>query len=146
MVCCLLGLRYIDADSLTSLVKLRELRIEDNGLRNLLNLSALCSLSALHAGNNRIGEFAELDRLTVLPSLAHVTLNGNPVARKQVNEEPVHDRGSRLWHVCHITVLGVCCNTFSLPNHAPITQLAPIQLYGYIMLLRATAPWWCSSA
>ena len=56
-------IRYVDSDSLVGLPRLRELRIEENGLRSLANLHSLTSLQALHVGYNRISEPVELDRL-----------------------------------------------------------------------------------
>ncbi|GFR51283.1 hypothetical protein Agub_g13641 [Astrephomene gubernaculifera] len=76
-------IRYIDPDALTGLPKLRELRLEENGLRSLSGFNYLArSLQALHVGSNRIGEPADLDRLTCLTGLVEVTLAGNPISRK----------------------------------------------------------------
>ena len=46
-----------------SLPHLRELRLEENGLRSLANLHTLGALQSLHVGYNRIAETADLDRL-----------------------------------------------------------------------------------
>ncbi len=56
-------IRVIDSDSFAGLPRLRELRIEENGLRSLANLHLLTALQALHLGYNRIAEAADLDRL-----------------------------------------------------------------------------------
>lgn len=57
-------IRYIDPDAFVGLPRLRELRLEENGLRSLANLHHLSALQALHLSFNRVSEAADLDRLS----------------------------------------------------------------------------------
>ncbi|MEW5304785.1 MAG: hypothetical protein WDW36_007372 [Sanguina aurantia] len=76
--------RYLDPESFLGLPRLRELRLEENGLRSLANLHPLASsLQALHLGGNRITEPADLDKLGCLTALLELSLAGNPLTRKQ---------------------------------------------------------------
>ena len=64
---------------------LRELRIDDNGLRSLQHVCTSADIAVLHAANNRISDIVDLDHLAPLKdSLAELNLSGNPVARKGV--------------------------------------------------------------
>jgi hypothetical protein len=99
----------LEADALAPLLRLRELRLDDNLIRSLaitptaaaapgspMSQSAagggdssglaglLPSLCVLQLSGNRLMDMVELDRLALLPSLLEVTLAGNPLARKQV--------------------------------------------------------------
>lgn len=56
-------IRYVDPDAFVGLGRLRELRLEENGLRSAANLQPLTSLQSLHMGSNRISEPADLERL-----------------------------------------------------------------------------------
>ncbi|KAG2444570.1 hypothetical protein HXX76_001315 [Chlamydomonas incerta] len=89
--------RYLDPEQLLGVPRLRELRLEENGLRSLSGLHPLArSLQALHVGSNRISEPADLDRLTVLTGLLEVTLAGNPIARKNTYRAMVIAKCPRL--------------------------------------------------
>ncbi|WIA10534.1 hypothetical protein OEZ85_010722 [Tetradesmus obliquus] len=103
-------IRVLEADALAPLVRLRELRLEDNAIRSLCITPAaaaavpsspslvavagdgsssslgglLPSLCVLQLAGNRLMDMAELDRLALLPGLLEVALAGNPLARKQV--------------------------------------------------------------
>lgn len=102
--------RVLEADALAPLVRLRELRLEDNAIRSLCITPAaaaavpsspslvavagdgsssslgglLPSLCVLQLAGNRLMDMAELDRLALLPGLLEVALAGNPLSRKQV--------------------------------------------------------------
>lgn len=95
----------LEADALVPLVRLRELRLDDNQIKSLA-LAALVpgspaipsadsdgssfagcmpSLCVLHLAGNRLADLGELERLAALPSLLEVSLAGNPLVRKQVS-------------------------------------------------------------
>ncbi|KAG2449146.1 hypothetical protein HYH02_005893 [Chlamydomonas schloesseri] len=89
--------RYLDSDQLCGVPRLRELRLEENGLRSLSGLQPLArSLQALHVGSNRINEPADLDRLTLLTGLVELTLAGNPISRKNTYRAMVIAKCPRL--------------------------------------------------
>jgi hypothetical protein len=65
-------------------VNLRELRMEENGLKSLAHIGPLPRLHALHLGANRVADMNDLDRIAALPAVLDLTLANNPVARKQL--------------------------------------------------------------
>lgn len=75
-------IKYLDGDSFLGLTALRELRLEENGLRSPAHLKHLVKLQSLHLGFNRISEPSDLDRLVCLPDLLELSLVNNPIARK----------------------------------------------------------------
>jgi len=80
-------IKQLEPHSLRGLVNLRELRMEENGLRSLDHLAPLPKLQTLCLGNNRILDVGELDKLgppNGLPALLNVALLNNAVARKQL--------------------------------------------------------------
>jgi Leucine-rich repeat (LRR) protein len=77
-------IKFLDPSSFAGLVNLRELRMEENGLRSLSHLSPLTRLHALHLTCNRVVEVAEVEKLVAHPELYELTLLSNPVTRKQV--------------------------------------------------------------
>lgn len=77
-------IKYVDAGSFAPLNSLRELRMEENGLRSLSNIADLQRLQALHLGYNRVADTSEIDRLAGLTELLEISLVNNPVVRKQV--------------------------------------------------------------
>ena len=77
-------IKVLDPQSLTGLVHLRELHINQNGLKSLSHLSPLVRLSSLHLNGNRVAELSEVEKLAVHPQLHELTLISNPVTRKQV--------------------------------------------------------------
>uniref|UniRef100_A0A7S3SJ09 U2A'/phosphoprotein 32 family A C-terminal domain-containing protein n=1 Tax=Strombidinopsis acuminata TaxID=141414 RepID=A0A7S3SJ09_9SPIT len=77
-------IKALDAQSISSLSSLRELRIEENGLRTLEYVANLPHLTTLAIGTNRIADIPELEKLDGLPSLQHLALANNGVARKQL--------------------------------------------------------------
>jgi hypothetical protein len=77
-------IRHLDFGAMKSLVNLRELRLEENGLKSLANLGPLPRLQSLHLGSNRITDIADMDKLVALPCLLDCTLGNNPIARKQL--------------------------------------------------------------
>lgn len=76
-------IKFVDADGFSGLTNLRELRLEENGLRSLSNFN-LPNLQSLYLGLNRVNDLAELDKLSSIPFLMELSLNSNPVARKQL--------------------------------------------------------------
>ena len=77
-------IKYIDPGALNPLNNLRELRIEENGLRSLSNIGVTPQLQVLHLGYNRVSDTAELERLMGLTELMEISLVNNPVVRKQI--------------------------------------------------------------
>lgn len=77
-------IKYVDPNSFAGLPSLRELRLEENGLRSLANLNVMERLSGLFLGYNRVVDPADLDRLVGLTALLEINLANNPVVRKQV--------------------------------------------------------------
>ena len=77
-------IRQLDPTSLCSLANLRELRIEENGLRSLEHIGPLPQLQMLSLGSNRVSDLAELEKIAHLSALLHIVLANNPVARKQL--------------------------------------------------------------
>ena len=76
-------IKFVDVDAFSGLTNLRELRMEENGLRSLSNFN-LPNLQSLYLGLNRVGDVAELDKLSTIPFLMELSLNSNPIARKQL--------------------------------------------------------------
>jgi len=75
-------IKTLDPGSLASLNGLRELRMEEVGLRSLAHFGPLPLLHALYLGGNRIAELIEIDKLAHLPSLHELVLTNNPCSRK----------------------------------------------------------------
>ena len=75
-------IKYVDTNAFLGLTNLRELRLEENGLRSLSNFrtSTICSAMSL----NRISDITEIDKLSSIPFLMELTLANNPVSRKQL--------------------------------------------------------------
>eukprot|EP00736_Rhodelphis_marinus_P010350 Rmarinus@m.14060 len=76
--------RFLSEYSFANLVNLRELRLEENGLRSLLYLNSLPKLQSLFLTCNRIMEMPELERLCGMNCLVELSLQNNPVSRKQL--------------------------------------------------------------
>ena len=76
--------KHLEPGAFAGLRNLRDLRMEENGLRSLAHFDQLVSLRALSLGGNRVGEVSELEKLAPLAELGELTLAGNPVTRKQV--------------------------------------------------------------
>lgn len=75
-------IKALEPGSLASLNNLRELRMEEVGLRSLSHFGPLPLLHALFLGGNRIAELIEIEKLSQLPSLHELVLANNPCARK----------------------------------------------------------------
>jgi Leucine-rich repeat (LRR) protein len=75
-------IRTIEPNSFTNNEKLVCLRLEENGLKSLINVERCESLQALFLSGNRLQDFFELDRLDLLVHLMELVLQGNPLARK----------------------------------------------------------------
>ena len=75
-------IKYIGEKSFLGQVKhLSELHMEENRLRDLINVECLKSLHKIFASNNRINDFVDIDRLADLNNLTEVSLVNNPVSR-----------------------------------------------------------------
>ncbi len=61
------------------MMRLSELHIEENRLKDLSNLHICRGLHKLYAANNKISEFYEIDRLMELNHLLEISLINNPV-------------------------------------------------------------------
>lgn len=58
--------------------------MEEVGLRSLSHFAPLPQLQTLLLASNRIGEFAEVDKLSHLQTMIYFSLHNNPVARKHL--------------------------------------------------------------
>lgn len=76
-------IKFVDVDGFSGLTNLRELRLEENGLRSLSNFT-LPNLQSLYLGLNRVNDMAELDKLSSIPFLMELNMASNPLARKQL--------------------------------------------------------------
>jgi Leucine-rich repeat (LRR) protein len=77
-------IRQVVAGSFVGLAMLRELRMEEAGLRSLVNLVPLKSLHHLHLAFNRINDISELEKLASVGCITDITMCNNPVARRQL--------------------------------------------------------------
>ena len=77
-------IKAIEPGSFVGLTQLQELRIQENGLRNLNGLQMLVSVQVLALSYNRLAETADLERLASLPHVTELWLVNNPIARKQL--------------------------------------------------------------
>eukprot|EP00898_Chlorokybus_atmophyticus_P004184 jgi/Chlat1/4767/Chrsp308S04732 len=79
--------RGMEAGSMRGLGNLRELRLEDNGMRTLAHIGVGAPrLRSLHLGGNRIADVVELDHLAACTELLELNFANNPIARKQVGQ------------------------------------------------------------
>jgi hypothetical protein len=89
--------RSLDPESLAPLTRLRELRIDDCGLRSLAGASRLAALTRLSAAGNRLADAVEVERAVgALGELREVALAGSPVARRPVR------RWGLLWGIAAV--------------------------------------------
>lgn len=58
------------------------MKIEDNSLKNFQNIQKLLKLQHFFAGNNRINDIPDIDRLPELPNLKELELNGNSISKR----------------------------------------------------------------
>ena len=65
-------IKQLEVHSLRGLSNLRELRMEENGLRSLEHFAPLPRLQTLCLGNNRVLDVGELEKLGPLPALINV--------------------------------------------------------------------------
>jgi len=63
---------------------LKELRIDENGLRSLSNFPNLPNLSVLSCAGNRINDIVELEKLCRVCDPKDISFANNPVTRKQL--------------------------------------------------------------
>ena len=76
--------RQVPSGGLIGLSVLRELRMEEAGLRTLANLAPLKALNHLHLAFNRINDIGELEKLAGVGFITEITLCNNPIARRQL--------------------------------------------------------------
>ena len=76
------AIKQIDYTSFQYPLALRFLRLDDNRIRNLMNLNKLIKLQCLQIVTNRIQDFVEIERLRELPNLMELVLSNNPIVRK----------------------------------------------------------------
>ena len=76
-------IKFVDPGAFSDLGTLRSLNLEENYLKQLSNFGGLTSLQRFQAGFNRISDLSDLEHLTALRSLSDLSLNNNPLARKQ---------------------------------------------------------------
>lgn len=84
--------RVLEPEALSTLVRLQELRLDDNLIRSIAPAAPasggggayLPQLRILQLSNNRLADAADCaQKLASLPSLAEVAVAGNPFARRQ---------------------------------------------------------------
>ena len=75
-------IKALEPASFAALTNLRELRMEECGLRTLANFGPLPMLQALFLSGNRIAELTEIDRINHLPALTELFLSNTPCSRK----------------------------------------------------------------
>jgi hypothetical protein len=74
----------LDPRSFEGAPNIRELRMEENGLRSLSYFNTLSKIASLHLSFNRIHDIGELDKLDGMVYLVEFSMASNPVARKQM--------------------------------------------------------------
>ena len=57
-------------------------KIEENGLKSLMNFDWLTKLQQLSIQSNRISEFWDIEKLEQLPKLYDLNMNLNPIIKK----------------------------------------------------------------
>lgn len=86
--------RVLEPEALSGLVRLQELRLDDNLIRTIAPGtttnggigSCLPALHVLHLTNNRLMDASECaQKLACIPRLLEVSVGGNPFARKQAS-------------------------------------------------------------
>eukprot|EP01062_Namystynia_karyoxenos_P058429 TRINITY_DN4997_c0_g3_i1.p1 TRINITY_DN4997_c0_g3~~TRINITY_DN4997_c0_g3_i1.p1 ORF type:complete len:1660 (+),score=672.78 TRINITY_DN4997_c0_g3_i1:84-4982(+) len=77
-------IRGFDERSFVSCVNLRDLRAEENLVKNLDGLKPLINLNRLFLTANRISDLLELEKLDGLDKLLEIYVTGNAVARKSL--------------------------------------------------------------
>lgn len=75
-------IKSLEPDSFKGLTALRELRMEDNGIRRLSHLASLPALRCLQLGGNRVLDLAEVVKLSEATLVVDLSLTGCPIARK----------------------------------------------------------------
>jgi len=85
-------IKHMDGAAFSSLPSLRQLRIEENGLRTFSNMYHLTNLRTLHCGYNRISELGEIDEIGEIPQLRELNLCHNSVSRKTFYRQEVLKR------------------------------------------------------
>ena len=77
-------IRQLIPGGVVGLSALRELRMEEAGLRSLVHLGPLKSLNHLYLAFNRINDIGELEKLAGVGCITEITMCNNPVARRQL--------------------------------------------------------------
>jgi len=75
-------IRQLQDNCLAGLISLRKFKMQENGLKSLVNFKNLPALRYLNLASNRITDLGELDKLAQIGKLADLSLANNPVARK----------------------------------------------------------------
>merc|ERR1719446_1283772 len=63
-------------------MNVRELYMEENGLKSLSHFGHLTFLHTLHLVTNRIADFNEIDKISGIRTLLDISITNNPIARK----------------------------------------------------------------
>lgn len=61
--------------------RLVELHLEENRLKDLLNIQSIKCIEKLYLANNKISDVTDLDRMTELISMQELSLINNPVSK-----------------------------------------------------------------
>ena len=77
-------IRSLDPNSLSGLTMLKDLRMDDNGLRSLSNFPILPNLNILSFAGNRVNDIIELEKLCRVCDAKEISFCNNPVTRKQL--------------------------------------------------------------
>ena len=77
-------IREISSHSFAANTQLRFLRLNNNVIKSLANLSKLSNLSALNMANNKISELFEVEKIADCQNLCELVLNGNFVSQKGI--------------------------------------------------------------
>jgi len=75
-------IRMIDEEAFYGMTSVRELSMEENGLKALSNFEHLTFLHSLHLTSNRIADFSEIDKISGIRTLLDICITNNPIARK----------------------------------------------------------------
>jgi len=68
-------IKHVDEDAFVGLTSLRELYMEENGLKSLANFHFLAFLHTLHLATNRLQDLSEIDKLVQTRTLLEISVN-----------------------------------------------------------------------
>jgi len=112
--------RVLEPEALSTLVRLQELRLDDNLIRSIAPAAPasggggayLPQLRILQLGNNRLADAADCaQKLASLPSLAEVAVAGNPFARRQASCSQYFCSLAAVWCTKRLRALGMLSGT-----------------------------------